>query len=157
LIGLAALMLPGARFVHCLRDPMDNCLSIFRQYLTGPRGFEHSLRNLGGYYRLHLDLLDHWQATLAARLFVLRYERLVNDAESEIRRLLEFLDLPFDERCLEFHLTDRVVRSPSAGQVRQPLYASSIGAWRRYAENLRPLAEALADPELPGRRPADGD
>jgi hypothetical protein len=157
LIGLAALMLPGARFVHCLRDPMDNGLSIFRQYLTGPRGFEHSLRDLGGYYRLHLDLLDHWRATLADRLFVLRYERLVSDAQSEIRPLLEFLDLPFDARCLEFHRTDRVVRSPSAGQVRQPLYASSVDAWRRYAEFLQPLADALADAELPGRRPTDDD
>jgi hypothetical protein len=82
---------------------------------------------------------------------------MVNNAENEIRRLLEFLDLPFDERCLEFHRTNRVVRSPSAGQVRQPLYASSVGAWRRYAEFLQPLADALADPELPGRRPTDDD
>jgi len=154
-LGLAALMLPGARFVHCLRHPMDNGLSIFRQYLTGPWGFEHGLRDLGGFYRLHLDLTDHWQTVLADRLYILRYERLVHDAEAEIRRLLDFMGLPFDRSCLEFHQTDRVVRSPSAGQVRQPLYASSIGAWKRYAEYLQPLADALVDPELPGRRPDD--
>jgi len=154
-LGLATLMLPGARFVHCLRDPMDNGLSIFRQYLTGPRGFEHDLRDLGGFYRLHLDLTDHWQTVLGDRLYLLRYERLVKDPEAEIRRILKFLDLSFDERCLDFHQTDRVVRSPSAGQVRQPLYASSIGAWKRYAEFLQPLADALVDPELPGRRPDD--
>lgn len=156
-LGLAAAMLPGARFIHCLRDPMDNGLSIFRQYLTGPRGFEHDLRVLGGYYRLHLELLDHWRTVLDGRLYVLRYERLVREPESEIPRLLEFLGLPFDSRCLAFHRTARVVRSPSAGQVRQPLYASSIGAWRRYAEFLQPLADALIDPGLPGRRPNDDD
>ena len=154
-LGLAAEMLPGARFIHCLRDPMDNGLSIFRQYLTGPRGFEHDLRVLGGYYRLHLELLDHWRVVLDRRLYVLRYERLVSDPESEIRRLLEFLGLPFDSRCLAFHRTERVVRSPSAAQVRQPLYASSVGAWRRYGPFLAPLAEALNDPALPGRRPTD--
>jgi hypothetical protein len=144
-LGLAAALLPGARFIHCLRDPLDNGLSIFRQYLTGPRGFEHDLRDLGRYYNLHLDLLRHWQEALGDRLYVLHYERLVNDPESEIRRLLAFLDLPFDERCLAFHQTRRTVRSPSAAQVRQPLYASSIGAWRRYAESLQPLRNALAE------------
>lgn len=122
---------------------MDNGLSIFRQYLTGPRGFEHSLPDLGAYYRLHLELLDHWQEVLADRFYVLRYEGLVNHADSEIRLLLDFLELPFDDRCLEFHNTERVVRSPSAGQVRQPLYASSLGSWRNYAEFLQPLADAL--------------
>jgi Flp pilus assembly protein TadD len=149
--GLAALMLPGARFIHCLRDPMDNGLSIYRQYLTGPRGFEHDLRTLGRYYRLHLDLLDHWREALSGRLYVLHYEQLVEHPEAETRRLLKFLDLPFDARCLAFHETDRVVRSPSAGQVRQPLYANSIGAWRRYETFLQPLAEALAERPAPGR------
>ncbi len=143
-LGLAAAMLPGARFIHCLRDPLDNGLSIFRQYLTGPRGFEHDLRDLGRYYNLHLGLLSHWEEALGDRLHVLRYEHLVNDPETEIRRLLAFLDLPFDERCLAFHQTRRTVRSPSAAQVRQPLYASSIGAWRRYAKSLQPLRDALA-------------
>jgi Flp pilus assembly protein TadD len=151
--GLAALMLPGARFIHCQRDPMDNGLSIFRQYLTGPRGFEHDLRDLGGYYRLHLDLLEHWQEVLGSRLYVLQYERLVSDAKAETRRLLKFLDLPFDARCLDFHRTERVVRSPSAGQVRQPLYASSVGAWQRYRELLQPLKDALAESNAPGRKP----
>ena len=145
-IGLAAAMLPGARFIHCLRDPLDNGLSIFRQYLTGPRGFEHDLHDLGRYYNLHLSLLRHWQDVLGDRLYVLRYERLVSDPESEITRLLAFLDLPFDERCLAFHQTQRTVRSPSAAQVRQPLYASSIGAWRRYSKSLQPLVDALAEP-----------
>ena len=152
-LGLAAAMLPGALFINCLRDPMDNGLSIFRQYLTGPRGFEHDLRDLGGYYNLHLDLLRHWQALLGKRIYVLRYEHLVNDPETEIQRLLAFLDLPFDERCLTFHQTRRLVRSPSAAQVRQPLYASSIGAWRRYAESLQPLADALAESTPSHREP----
>lgn len=142
--GLAALMLPGAKFVHCIRDPMDNGLSIYRQFLTGPRGFEHDLGTLGNYYLLHLELLEHWQQVLGERLYVLQYEKLVTEPEIEIRALLDFIGVPFDARCLAFHQTRRLVRSPSAGQVRQPLYTSSIGAWHRYENELIPLSRALA-------------
>jgi Flp pilus assembly protein TadD len=141
--GLAALMLPGAKFIHCVRDPMDNGLSIYRQFLTGPRGFEHDLGTLGNYYRLHLELLEHWQQVLGERLYVLQYENLVTEPEIEIRALLNFIGLPFDARCLAFHQTRRLVRSPSAGQVRQPLYTRSIGAWRRYENELIPLSRTL--------------
>ena len=144
--GLAACLLPDARFVQCLRDPLDNCLSIYRQMLTGPRGFEHNLEDLGGYYRLHAELLLHWKELLGDRLYVLQYENLVAEPETEIRRLLNFCGLPYDEHCLAFHETDRVIRSPSASQVRQPLYASSVGSWKRYESNLQPLRDALGDP-----------
>ena len=144
-IGLIRVILPNAKIINCSRDPMDNCLSIYRQYLTGPRGFEHNLSELGAYYRLHRELLDHWQQVLGGRLYVLQYEKMVTEPEHEIRKLLEFMGLPFDERCLAFHQTGRVVRSPSASQVHQPLFASSIGAWQHYAEHLQPLAQALGD------------
>ena len=143
--GLAACLLPGARFIHCLRDPLDNCLSIYRQMLTGPQGFEHKLEDLGGYYRLHADLLLHWLKLLGDRFYILQYENLVLEPEAEIRRLLDFCGLPYNERCLAFHETDRVVRSPSAGQVRQALYTTSIGAWKRYESSLQPLKDALGD------------
>lgn len=142
--GLAACLLPGARFIHCLRDPLDNCLSIYRQLLTGPRGFEHKLEDLGGYYRLHADLLSHWRELLGDRFYILQYENLVLEPEAEIRRLLDFCGLEYNKRCLAFHETDRVVRSPSAGQVRQALYTTSIGAWKHYESDLQPLKDALA-------------
>lgn len=141
--GLAAMMLPGARFVFCTRDPMDNCLSLYRQMLTGANEFTHTLKNLGDYYRLHLELLEHWESSLEGRVFRLQYEDLVRDTEPQVRRLLEFCGLSFDERCLRFYESDRVVRSPSAAQVRQPVYDTSIGAWKNYERELAPLMEAL--------------
>ncbi len=143
--GLAACLLPGARFIHCLRDPLDNCLSIYRQMLTGPQGFEHKLEDLGGYYCLHADLLSHWRELLGDRIYILKYENLVLEPEAETRRLLDFCGLEYSERCLAFHKTERVVRSPSAGQVRQALYTTSIGAWKRYESSLQPLKDALGD------------
>jgi tetratricopeptide (TPR) repeat protein len=143
MVGLAAMMLPRAKFVICLRDPMDNCLSIYRQYLTGANEYTHDLTDLGGYYLLHRSLVEHWKSALPDRIHKLEYEQLIGHQESEIRRLLEFCGLPFDEHCLEFHESDRIVRSPSAAQVRQPIYGTSVGAWRRYERQLRPLARAL--------------
>ncbi|MEE4216061.1 MAG: sulfotransferase [Xanthomonadales bacterium] len=141
--GFAAMLLPGARFVFCTRDPMDNCLSIYRQMLTGANEFTHTLENLGAYYRLHLDLLNHWESALPGRVFRLQYEDLIRDNENQVGKLLEFCGLPFDDRCLKFYESDRVVRSPSAAQVRQPVYDTSIGAWKRYEKELTPLMDAL--------------
>ena len=145
LVGFAAMLLPGARFVFCTRDPMDNCLSLFRQMLTGANEFTHTLEDLGGYYRLHHDLMQHWQAALGERVYQLRYESLILENEQQVRNLLEFCELPFDDRCLRFYESERVVRSPSAAQVRQPVYDTSIGAWKRYEEELAPLSKALKD------------
>jgi len=143
LVGIASILLPAARFVICARDPMDNCLSIFRQMLTGANEFSHTLEDLGAYYRLHQELMDHWESGLSGRVFRLQYEDLVRDNEHQVKRLLDFCELPFDDNCLKFYESDRVVRSPSAAQVRQPAYDTSIGAWKRYESELGPLKEAL--------------
>jgi len=143
-LGLAATLFPRARFLVCRREPMDNCLSIYRQPLTQPHAYAHDLENLGKYYRLHEALIEHWQGVLGDRLFTLQYEQLGADPEAVIRELLDFSGLSFDPACLAFHATDRVVKSPSASQVRQPLYSSSVGAWRRYEKHLQPLIDGLA-------------
>jgi tetratricopeptide (TPR) repeat protein len=142
-LGLVAKMNPHARIVLCVRDPMDNCLSIYRQQLTGPHAYAHDLETLGQFYALHTQLARHWQKTLHPRLLVIRYEELVNSQEKVTRGLLDHCDLPFDSACLAFHETDRLVRSPSASQVRQPLYSSAVGAWRKYEQHLGPLKTAL--------------
>jgi len=142
-LGLIAMLYPKARIVLCIRDPLDNCLSIYRQPLTGPHAYAHDLRTLGHFYALHTQLARHWQETLGGRLAVVRYETLVSEPESQIRNLLTHCGLPFDSACLAFHETDRQVKSPSASQVRQPLYTSSVGAWRNYEQHLAPLKEAL--------------
>ena len=142
-LGLIAMLYPKARIVLCMRDPMDNCLSIYRQPLTGPHAYAHDLRTLGHFYALHTQLARHWQEIFHSRLLVLRYEELVDNSEQVTRGLLEHCGLPFDPACLAFHETDRQVRSPSASQVRQPLYNSAVGAWRNYEQHLGPLKAAL--------------
>ncbi len=142
-LGLIAMLYPRARIVLCIRDPLDNCLSIYRQPLTGPHAYAHDLRTLGHFYALHTQLARHWQETLGGRLAVVRYETLVSEPESQIRSLLAHCGLPYEPACLAFHETDRQVRSPSASQVHQPLYTSSVGAWQNYEHHLAPLKEAL--------------
>ncbi len=145
-LALAATLFPHARFVICKRDAMDNCLSIYRQPLTGRHAYSHDLATLGAFYKLHEILVSHWQEVLGDRLHLMEYEALVSDPEVSIRRLLEFCDLPFEPDCLDFHTTERVVRTPSASQVRQPIYSTSIGAWQNYQAFLQPLVEALEAP-----------
>jgi Flp pilus assembly protein TadD len=149
-VGVAAILLPKARFIFCLRDPMDNCLSIYRQYLTGANDYTHKLEHLAGYYLLHRTLVKHWISALPGRTHCLQYEQLISDHETETRRLLEFCDLPFDERCIAFHQSDRLVRSPSAAQVRQPIYQTSVNAWKRYEKELAPLQDVLSAAEQEG-------
>jgi tetratricopeptide (TPR) repeat protein len=146
-LGLIAMLYPKARIVLCMRDPMDNCLSIYRQPLTGPHAYAHDLETLGQFYALHTQLARHWQEMFRSRLLVLRYEELVDNPEQVTRGLLAHCGLPFDSACLAFHETDRQIRSPSASQVRQPLYSSSVGAWRKYEHHLAPLKKALGLPE----------
>jgi len=142
-LGLIAALYPQARIVLCMRDPLDTCLSIYRQPLTGPHAYAHDLGTLGQFYALHTQLARHWQDVFQSRLLVLRYEELVYNPEPVTRGLLDHCGLPFDPACLAFHETERQVRSPSASQVRQPLYLSSVGAWRNYEQHLGPLKTAL--------------
>ncbi len=118
-------------------------MSIYRQSLTGPHACAHDLETLGQFYALHTRLARHWQKMFRSRLLVIRYEELVDKPEQVTRGLLEHCGLPFDPACLAFHETDRQVKSPSASQVRQPLYSTSVGAWRNYERHLGPLKEAL--------------
>ena len=143
LVGLIAAMLPHARLVHCVRDPMDTCVSIFQQPLSGSHAYANDLADLGGFYRLYKELMAHWYSVLPGRIYNLDYEALVNDSETGIRKLLDYCGLPFHADCLSFHKTKRQVRSPSASLVRQPVYTGSIGRWKRYESRLAPLKAIL--------------
>lgn len=142
--GLIHLALPNARIVHMRRHPIDNCMSIFA--LRFGEGFEWSydLGQLGRYYRAYHSLMQHWQAVLpAGAMLDVSYEAMVDDFETEARRILAYCGLDWDDRCLTFHETKRPVLTASVTQVRQPLYRSSIGRWQPYADRLGPLFEAL--------------
>jgi hypothetical protein len=145
--GLIRLALPNAKIVCLRRDALDTCLSNFRQLFAltfSYYNYSYDLGDIGRYYVAFDRLLAHWDRALPGAVLQLRYEDLVLDQEAQTRRLLEFCGLPWEEGCLAFHENRAPVATASAVQVRQPLYASSIGRWRRYAHHLEPLAEDLA-------------
>ncbi len=139
-LGLIWLLLPNARVVHVIRDPMDVCVSCLKQNLEWPFC---DMGGVGRYYRAYERLMGHWRRVLPLRMLDVRYEELVANQEAESRRLIEFCGLEWDEWCLRFAETQRAVQTPSKWQVRQPIYRSSVGGWKKYAAHLGPLMEAL--------------
>lgn len=146
--GAALAMLPQARIVICRRDPVETALACFRQlFAGGGQPFSYALEDIAGYSRDFDRAVTHWRARYPARTHVQDYEALVADAETQIRALLDFCGLPFDERCLRFHETERPVRTASAGQVREPLRSDTKRA-AKYGRLLDPLRAALGLPPL---------
>ncbi|WP_248746748.1 tetratricopeptide repeat-containing sulfotransferase family protein [Pseudomonas sp. MWU12-2037] len=142
--GLTPLILPGARIIHCRRDPVDTCLSCYSKQFSGDQPFSYNQIELGQFYRDYDALMSHWRQLLPAESFIeVDYESVLDDLEGQARRLIDFIDLPWDGACLDFHKTQRVVRTASVNQVRQPLYKTSKGRWRAHAEQLGPLLAAL--------------
>jgi len=142
--GLIHLTLPNARIIHVHRDPRDTCLSCFSLLFTAAQPYSYDFGELGRYYRAYETLMAHWRRVLPAGVMLdVRYEDVVADVEHEARRLVAHCGLAWDAACLEFHRTRRVVRTASAVQVRQPIFASSIGRWRHYHRFLQPLLSAL--------------
>jgi hypothetical protein len=145
-LGLIHAALPGARFIHLERDPLDTCLSIYFQGFTAAHAYASDLGDLAHYYLEYRRLMAHWRATLpAAVLLEVPYEALVDDPEHWSRRMLAHIGLPWDPHCLEFYRTERAVLTASNWQVRQPIGKGSIGRWRRYQGRLGQLREALGD------------
>ena len=143
-VGLIRLMLPTAKIIHTVRDPLDTCVSCFSQLFTFGQSFCYDLGELGRYYCRYSQLMDHWQAVLpTGSLLEVRYEEVVDNLEEQARRLVDFCGLPWDDRCLDFHRNQRPVGTASGLQVRQPIYRSSIGRWRRYETSLGPLRAEL--------------
>ncbi len=146
-IGLISAVLPQARFVHCTRHPVANCWSIFRLPFEKSHAYAHSLDALGRYYRRYRELMQHWAHYAGERMIELPYEAMIDDLPAQSERLLAFVGLPFDPRVLKFHQTDRIVKTPSASQVRAPIYRSSLESWKHYAPFLGPLLAHLGDDE----------
>lgn len=142
--GLIRLMLPGARIIHCVRDPVDTCLSCYKSLFQGHL-YAQDLTELGRYYRLYERLMGFWRDTFPGAVYEVSYESLVEDPPQAIRALLEFCELDWDSACLDFHRSDRPVMTLSQQQVRRPIYKSAVGFWKRYARHLQPLLKALED------------
>jgi tetratricopeptide (TPR) repeat protein len=143
-LGLIHMALPGARIVHVRRDPVDTCLSCFSKLFTDELPYTYDLAELGRFYRAYEGLMEHWRQVLPPGIMLeVRYEDVVADLEGQARRIIDHCGLDWDERCLAFHQNQRLVRTASATQVRRPLYASSVGRWRVFADLARPLLDAL--------------
>ncbi|MEE8532452.1 MAG: sulfotransferase [Alphaproteobacteria bacterium] len=142
-LGLIALMLPGARVIHCRRDPRDVCVSCYFHDFAQGSEFTDDLAALGRYYRLYEQLMAHWREVLPRPILDVDYEALVADQEGVSRQLVDFCGLEWDDACLAFHETQRTVRTSSDLQVRRRIFTSSIGRWRDYESHLGPLIEAL--------------
>jgi Flp pilus assembly protein TadD len=142
-LDLVQLLFPNARVIHCVRDPLDTCLSCFTSHFETGNAHTFDLAHLGDYYADYRRLMSHWKRVLTVPIIDVRYEDLVLGPDAEIRRLLGFLDLPWDERCLRFHENKRKVKTASRDQVRRPIYTSSIGRWKHYEKHLGALMERL--------------
>lgn len=142
-LGLLAVALPDARFVHCHREPIANCFAIHRIPFDKRQAYAHNLAALGQYYQRYQDLMQQWHGLFPGRILDVKYEDTVADIEAQARRLLAFLDLPFEESVLDFYKTKRLVKTPSASQVRDPIYTGSVAMWKKYEKHLGPLIENL--------------
>ncbi|HEX4794037.1 MAG TPA: tetratricopeptide repeat protein [Humisphaera sp.] len=143
-VGLIRLILPNARIIHAVRDPLDTCFSCFSRLFTAGITYAYDLGELGRFYLAYQKLMAHWRSVLPpdAMLDVV-YEDVVENLEQQARRLIDYCGLPWDERCLDFHRAQRPVSTSSSVQVRRPLYRSSLQRWRQYEAFLQPLLDEI--------------
>ena len=144
-VGLIRKILPNAKIIDARRHPMACCFSGFKQLFSEGQEFTYSLHDVGRYYRDYVALMAHWDNVLPGFVHRVQHEDLVAAPEDNIRALLDFCGLPFEEACLNFHETERAVRTPSSEQVRQPIFTSSLDQWSRFDDHLGPLRDALGD------------
>jgi tetratricopeptide (TPR) repeat protein len=142
-VGLIHLILPNAKIIDARRHPLGCCFSAFKQHFARGQGFTYSLEDLGRYYREYVELMAHIDVVLPGRVHRVLYESVIEDTETEVRRLLEHCGLPFDERCLRFYETERPVRTASSEQVRQPIFKEGTEYWRQFEAWLGPLKQEL--------------
>jgi predicted Zn-dependent protease len=142
-IGLISLILPNAKIIDARRHPMAACFSGFSQLFARGQTFTYGLSNIGRYYRDYVDLMDYWDKVLPGKVLRVQYEEMVADTENQVRRMLDHCGLEFEENCLEFHRTERAVRTASSEQVRQPIYSGALEHWRNFEPHLDDLKEVL--------------
>jgi Tfp pilus assembly protein PilF len=145
LLGFIQLLFPKARIIHCRRDPIDTCLSCYFLDFASSHDYEYRFDTLATFYHAYWKIMAHWKTALTLPIFDIHYEHLVSGPEHTIRKLLDFCDLPWDQRCLNFHTTQRGVATASFDQVKQPIYTHSVNRWRNYEPHIRELIDLLQD------------
>ena len=150
--GLIHLALPQAKIIHLQRHPLDTCFAIYKTLFADAYPFSYQLDELGSYYAAYRQLMAHWQQVMPGVIYDQPYETLVSDIEAQTQQLLNYCELPWESACLDFHTQQQASTTASATQVRQPVYTSSVGKWRRFKDELAPLIRTLEsagiDPQL---------
>ncbi len=151
-VGWIRMTLPNARIINTRRHPMDSCLGAYKQLFAKGQDFTYDMLELSEFYRGYVDIMEHWHTVFPGAVLDVHYEDTVTDLETQVHRLLDFCGLPFEEQCLRFHETKRAVKTASSEQVRQPIYKSALGLWKKYGsaldtwrEELDEIIEALPD------------
>ena len=142
-IGLIHLILPNAKIIDARRYPLDCCFSMFKQLFAQGQEFSYGLEQAANYYNGYIEVMNHWDNVLPGKVLKVNNEDVIDDLETQVRRILEYLDLPFEESCINFHKTDRSVRTASSEQVRQPINKKGMDRWKPYAKHLKPLVNTL--------------
>ena len=143
-VGFIKSILPNAKIIDARRHPMDSCFGCFKQHFAKGQTFTYDLFELGEFYLEYLQLMDHWDEGFARSGAASSIRRRRCRLDTQVRRILEFCELPFEDACVNFHETKRAVRTASSEQVRQPIYKGSVETWKRYGEHLDPLKDILA-------------
>ena len=143
-VGFIKAILPNAKIIDARRHPMDSCFGCFKQHFAKGQTFTYDLFELGEFYLEYLRMMEHWDAVLSGEVLRVQYENVVENLEPEVRRILEFCGLPFEDGCVHFHENKRAVRTASSEQVRQPIYKDSVQTWRRFGSNLDSLRDILS-------------
>ena len=144
-LGLIELLFPEAHVIHCMRDPLDTCLSCYFQDFSRTHAYSYDLAHLGAYYNDYLRMMAHWRTVLKIPIMDISYEDLIADQEAVSRKLVEFCDLEWDDSWLNFHETERFVATASYDQVRRPLYKKSVARWKHYEKHIGALVDALKE------------
>ena len=142
-IGLIKTILPNAKIIDTRRDPMDTCFSCYKQFFARGQLFTYSLEDLGNYYTDYIKAMNHWHNIYGKDIFTVHYDSVINKTEETIRELIDYCNLPFEKECLEFYKSSRPVKTPSAEQVRQPIYKSGLNYWKNYEKHLVPLKKII--------------
>ncbi|NCU88721.1 MAG: sulfotransferase, partial [Proteobacteria bacterium] len=136
-------ILPNAKIIDARRYPLDCCFSMFKQLFAQGQEFTYGLREAGAYYNSYIKLMNHWNDVLPGKILRVNNEDVIDDLEGQVKRILNFIDIPFEENCVSFHKTERSVRTASSEQVRQPINKKGMGRWKPYAKHLKPLLETI--------------
>ena len=142
-IGFIKILFPNSKIIHCSRNPKDNCLSIFKNFFEGGLDFGYNQKELGTYYNLYLDLMNFWEEQFPNTIYNAQYEKIIEDPKNEIKNMVKFCDLSWEEDCLQFYNNKTPIKTLSTAQARKPIYKSSKNSFKKFAPFLTDLNKLI--------------